>query len=293
MNLFLVAALVSACAHAQTAGIFRGNDLQATTLSESLSKVTPGSIVLVGENHGLPEHQRQQVEIMRQLRNSGHVVAVGLEFFTYTDQNHVNAYRAGRLAETDFLNAIQWKQPSYEFYRDQAQFPNLQEGAKTLALNAPRGLTGKVAKTGLNSLSAEEKTLLPPQFALGRDSYKKRFLEQMPHLPNPEAGERYFAAQSIWDDTMAWQATDYIAAHSNQVLVIVVGEFHTRFGGGLPDRILARSPGTPVVTFSQINTLDLSDSDIQNEVNPHTDYGVRANYLWLAPAKSPAPKTAH
>ncbi len=290
INLFLVAALVSACAHAQSTGIFRGSDLQPTTLSESLSKVTPGSIVLVGENHGLSEHQRQQVEIMRQLRDFGLVVAVGLEFFTYTDQNQVDAYRAGGLPEADFLKAIQWGQPSYEFYRDQALFPKLAEGAKTLALNAPRGLTGRVAKAGLNSLTAEDKALLPPQFTLGRDSYKKRFLEQMPHLPNPEAGERYFAAQSIWDDTMAWRATDYILAHPEQVLVIVVGEFHTRFGGGLPDRILARSPGTPVVTFSQINTLDLSESEIRDEVNPLTEYGVRADYLWLAPAKSPAPK---
>jgi uncharacterized iron-regulated protein len=289
INLFLVAVLLSACAHAQSSGIFRGNDLAATTLSESLSKVTPGSIVLVGENHGLSEHQRQQVEIMRQLRSSGHVVAVGLEFFTYTDQLHVDAYRSGGLKEADFLKTIQWGQPSYEFYREQALFPNLSEGAKTVALNAPRGLTGKVAKTGLNSLTAEDKALLPPQFALGRDSYKKRFLEQMPHLPNPEAGERYFAAQSIWDDTMAWRATDYIQAHPDQVLVIVVGEFHTRFGGGLPDRIQIRSPGTPVVTFSQINTMDLSDSEIQDEVNPYTEYGVRANYLWLAPAKSLAP----
>lgn len=292
LSLVLVAVLVSACAHAQTSGIYRGKDLQAQTLSESLSKVTPGSIVVVGENHGLSEHQRQQVEIMNQLRSQGHRVAVGMEFFTYTDQAHVDAYRAGGLAEADFLKAIAWGQPSYDFYRDQAVFPNLSEGAKTLALNAPRALTGKVAKLGLSALSAEEKALLPPGFSLGRDSYKKRFLEMMPHLPNPEAGERYFAAQSIWDDTMAWRATDYIQAHPDQVLVIVVGEFHVRYGGGLPDRILARSPRTPVMTFAQVNTAGLSNSEIQDEMNPDTDYGVRADYLWLAPAQSPAPAKA-
>ncbi|UYL07661.1 ChaN family lipoprotein [Bdellovibrio sp. SKB1291214] len=242
---------------------------------------------MVGENHGLSEHQRQQVEIMTQLRSQGHRVAVGMEFFTYTDQAHVDAYRSGGLPEVDFLKTIGWSQPSYDFYREQAIFPNLSEGAKTVALNAPRTLTGKVAKQGLGALTEQEKALLPPQFSLGRDSYKKRFLEMMPHLPNPAAGERYFAAQSIWDDTMAWRATDYIQAHPDQVLVIVVGEFHVRYGGGLPDRIHVRSPNTPVVTFAQVNTADLSESEIQDEVNPHTEYGVRADYIWLAPAQSP------
>ncbi|WP_413574938.1 ChaN family lipoprotein [Bdellovibrio sp. HCB290] len=289
LNLFLVAVLVSACAHAQSSGIFRGEDLQETTLSESLSKVTPGSIILVGENHGLSEHQRQQLEIMQGLRDSGHVVAVGMEFFTFTDQSHVDAYRAGGLAEVDFLKAIQWGKPSFDFYKGQTLFPRASEGAKTVALNAPRGLTGKVAKGGLPALTEQDRALLPPQFSLGRESYKKRFLEQMPHLPNPEAGEKYFAAQSIWDDTMAWRATDYILAHPEQVLVVVVGEFHTRFGGGLGDRIQARSPKTPVIAFSQINTTDLSDDEIRSEMAPHQEYGVRANFLWLEPAKSPAP----
>ncbi|WP_413557541.1 ChaN family lipoprotein [Bdellovibrio sp. HCB209] len=289
LNLFLVAVLLSACAHAQSDGILRGNDLQATTLSESLSKVTPGSIVVIGENHGFAEHQRQQVEIMRQLRSLGHRVAVGMEFFTYTDQSHVDAYRAGGLAEADFLKAIQWGKPSFDFYREQAVFPNLSDGAKTVALNAPRSLTGKVAKGGLAALSSEDKALLPPRFSLGRDSYKKRFLDMMPHLPTPEAGEKYFAAQSIWDDTMAWRATDYIHAHPEQTLVIVVGEFHSAYGGGLPDRIHVRSPKTAVITFSQVNTFKQTDSEVQETIAPHPEYGVRSDYLWLAPAESPAP----
>ena len=158
----------------------------------------------------------------------------------------------------------------------------------TWALSAPRGLTGKVSKTGLASLSEEEKALLPPNFTLGRDSYKERFMRLMPHLPSPEAGERYFAAQSIWDDTMAWRATDFMFAHADQVLVIVVGEFHVQYGGGLPYRIRARAPHVPVLTFSQINTLDLSDADVTAEIEVSPTDGARADYLWLAPAESPA-----
>ncbi len=144
----------------------------------------------------------------------------------------------------------------------------------------------KVAKSGLDSLTAEERRLLPPQFSLGRASYKNRFLSMMPHLPSPDAGDRYFAAQSIWDDTMAWRAVDFITAHPNQVLVVVVGEFHAQYGGGLPDRIRARAPGIRVWTFSQINTTGLTKDEVRVEITPSPSEGPRGDYLWLAPVQS-------
>jgi uncharacterized iron-regulated protein len=280
----LVSLLLSACAHAQVSGIIDGTTLQPTNLSQALAQVTPGSIVVIGENHGFKTHQDQQLQIMTQLRRQGLKVSVGLEFFTFTDQPFVDQNRQGSLNEADFLKAINWGSPSFEFYKAQANFADLAQNARTLALNAPRTITSKVAKTGLSSLDESEKALLPPQFHLGRDSYRRRFLAQMPHLPDPASGERYFAAQSIWDDTMAWRATDFMAQHPEQVLVIVVGDFHVQYGGGLPDRLLARRPQTPVWTFSQVNTSDLSPEEIDAEIAPSPEDGSRAQFLWLAPA---------
>ncbi|MGZ3768963.1 MAG: ChaN family lipoprotein [Bdellovibrio sp.] len=287
VRLFIISLLLSACAHAETSGILRGDTLQAMTLDESIQSVTPGSVVVVGENHGLKEHQSQQLQIMTALRNKGLKVSVGLEFFSYPHQDLVDSYRAGVLPEAEFLTAIQWGRPSYDFYREQALFPDLKEGAHTVALNAPRSLTGKVSKTGLESLTEQEQALLPPQFSLGRDSYKRRFFELMPHLPSGPAADQYFAAQSIWDDTMAWKATEFLDVHPEQVLVIVVGEFHVQYGGGLPDRIHARSAKTPVWTFSQINTSGLSEDEINKEISPSPEDGPRADFLWAAPVKSP------
>ncbi|XGC79652.1 ChaN family lipoprotein [Bdellovibrio bacteriovorus] len=287
LSLFSVAVLLSACAHAQSTGIFTGETHEPVTLSQSVAEVQPGSIVVIGENHGFQEHQDQQLQIMQALRSKGLKVSVGMEFFTYTSQSLVDSYRQGILSEPDFLKAIQWGSPSFDLYRNQTLFPNLGEGSKTVALNAPRTLTSKVAKQGLPSLTSEEQSLLPPQFSLGRESYKQRFLSMMPHLPSPEAGERYFAAQSVWDDTMAWQAVEFIHQHPDQVLVIVVGEFHVQFGGGLPDRIKARSSLIPVLSFSQINTLGLTADEVKQEIAPSVSEGPRAQFLWLAPAQGP------
>lgn len=285
--LFISLLLFSGAVHAQNAGIFDGTTLNPVGLDEAFQNIPQGSIVVLGENHGFAVHQAQHIAVLDTLRRFGHKVSVGLEFFTYTDQNLVNEYRAGRLGETDFLTAINWKGTDYSFYRPQALFPILTEGSATLALNAPRTLTSKVAKTGLASLTSEEAALLPPNFSLGRNSYRERFMAMMPHLPSPEAGERYFAAQSIWDDTMAWRAEQFVSQHPDQTLVIVVGEFHVQYGGGLPDRLRARLPNSMIVTLSQVNTYGLTEAEIQNQTRPSLDYGPRADLLWLAADKGP------
>lgn len=267
---------------AQEIPIFSGTNPQIRLgLMEVAQKVRPGQIIVMGEHHGFKTAQRAQLELMKALRDQGLKASAGLEFFYYPDQGLVEDYRRGALVEADFLQKIQWGNPSFDFYRDQALFPRYDHGESTLALNAPRNLTSRISQVGLEKLTSEEQNLLPPDFQLGRDSYKKRFLDMMPHLPNPAAGERYFAAQSVWDDTMAWKAAEFIKVHPDQVLVIVVGDFHAQYWGGLPDRIEARTQQKPIV-FSFVNAAGLSSSELEGELWPSTVYGPRADYLWVA-----------
>jgi uncharacterized iron-regulated protein len=269
--------------YAQEIPVLQGNEPAKTwSAAQVAAQIHPGQIVVMGENHGLHSSRAGQMQLLNALRNSGRVVSVGLEFFYTPDQAAVDQYRQGSLREPDFLRQIQWGQPSFEFYRDQARFPDLAAGARTLALNAPRSLTGKIATSGLDSLTVEERALLPPAFSLGRATYKTRFLKEMgAHLPSPEAGDRYFAAMSTWDDTMAWTATEFIKAHPDQVLAIVVGDFHAVYGGGLPNRIEARSGQKPIV-FSFVNAAGLSAAELETQLAPSPDYGPRGDFIWLA-----------
>jgi len=267
---------------AQEIPIIAGSEPQIRVgLKDIAQKVRPGQIIVMGENHGLKTAQQAQVELIQALRDQGLKVSVGLEFFYFPDQAIVDDFRLGLVNETDFLQKIQWGNPSFDFYREQALFPRYDQGEKTLALNAPRALTSRISKVGLGGLTPEELKLLPPQFQLGRATYKERFLAMMPHLPNPEAGERYFAAQSVWDDTMAFYAAEFMKSHPDQVLVIVVGDFHGQFGGGLPDRIEVRTQQKPIV-FSYVNIAGLSSAELAEALAPSPVYGIRADYLWLA-----------
>ncbi len=285
-GVFLALSFLAGFAHAQASSrLIRGeSNHQPLSVEEAVAGVLPGSIVVIGENHGLKTDQNQQLQVLQALRKKGLVVAVGLEFLEARFQPQVDEYRAGNLSEAAFLKKISWGSPSFDFYRDQAQFPLLSEGAETVALNAPRTLADRIAKVGLAGLSTLEKNELPPNFHVGRDSYKARFLVTMgSHVPSPAQADNYFAAQSTWDDTMAWTAVEYMRTHPQQVLAIVVGEFHVQYGGGLPDRLRARG-SFPVTSFSLINTQNMSAADEESEIIPSPTEGPRADFLWLAPA---------
>ncbi|MBC7742495.1 MAG: ChaN family lipoprotein [Bdellovibrionaceae bacterium] len=262
------------------AQIYEGNSLQETNLASLVESVIPATIVLLGESHGLQAHQNQHLEILKALKAKGLKVSVGLEFLNYPDQMFLDQYRSGELAETSFLEIVKWNSIPFDFYRDQINFPNILQGEFSLALNLPRTISSKISKQGLESLTDDERALLPPNFTLGRDSYKARFAAAAgAHCPSLE---RCFAAQSAWDDTMAYQAVKFIEAHPEQVLVIIVGEFHVQYGGGLAYRIHARNIMVPVRSVSQIWAEDLTDVDLQKELQPSIEEGPRADYVWVS-----------
>lgn len=277
-RVFLGLPLVACASESPVRGAWEGPSGQPVDVNQWLERVQAGDVLIIGENHGLKSHQAQQLMVMEKLREYGKKVSVGLEFFNYTDQDYVHQYCSGELDEVTFLQKIKWGGIPFAFYREQARMPNRSEGARTLALNAPKSLTQKVSRSGLSSLTQAESDLLPPSFTLGRDSYRSRFLASVPHELPPEQQDNYFAAQSIWDDTMAWRAGSYILDHLDQVLVIIVGDFHASYGGGLPDRLRARG-ANHLWTISQVNSSGMSWSDVESEILPHPQWGVRADLI--------------
>lgn len=260
--------------------LFDGKTQSETSILHLVSQVRPGSILILGENHGLTAHRDQHVEILNKLRQAGLKVSVGLEFINYTDQNQVDLYRQGRIDEQQFLKNINWGAIGFEFYKPQLTFPIIELGEKSLGLNLPRNITSKISKQGLASLTPEDLQLMPPNFELGRDSYKARFMEAAgAHCKVPN---NCFAAQSAWDDTMAWQAVNFVTANPEQVLVIVVGEFHVQYGGGLPNRIVARLPSAQIVTLSQVWAEGMSEEEIAQSLLPSDTEGPRADFIWVS-----------
>lgn len=271
--------LTTACVHAQTQRFIDGRSGDSASFERAVARLQPGGVLVLGEQHAFAFHQLQQLQVIKKAQENGLSVSVGMEFFGYLEQTAVNRWRQGVLSEPDFLKAVGWGGFSFEFYRPQVQLPRLGR-EMVVALNAPRSLTSKVAKSGLESLSPSDRSLLPPQFQVGNARYFERFKEAIGHLPDPAAAQNYFVAQSIWDDTMAWQAAEFLRQHPEQSLVIIVGEFHVQYGGGLPDRLRARGIKN-LTTLSLLNADGMSSAEEAMATRPSELDGARADFLWI------------
>ena len=64
--------------------------------------------------------------------------------------------------------------------------------------------------------------------------------------------------------------------------VVVVGEFHVQFGGGIKNRVLRRLPGAEVVTLSQVWAEGMTDEEIQQSLQPSVEEGPRADFIWVS-----------
>lgn len=283
-----------ACAHAGSSlrigreSLQQGADLSPISLWNALSTLEKGSILVLGEQHGTAEQAAQHMKILNTLREQGHQVSVAMEFFDHTQQDLVNQWRSGQLNEADFLKAIRWGGFSFDHYRGQSEFPRWIQGERTFAINAPRSVTGKVAKMGIESLNPEERAMFPIDFQRGSPAYFERFQELMGGHIKPEALERYFLAQSIWDDTMAERLLRAQRDVPGQTLVVVVGDFHVMYDGGLPDRLKARGASS-VATLSQVNVYGMTDDQQAKALEPSSKYGPRADWLWTSQIAPPSP----
>ena len=183
------------------------------------------------------------------------------------------------MPESDFLSLVGWAGNSFPLYREQVLAP-IAQGGTTLGLNIPRHVSSKVAQQGPNSLTPAEKALLPPIWELGSPTYFARFSEAMSGHVSEAQITRYFWAQSLWDDTMAWKGASHLHAHPDQALVILVGQFHAEFSDGLPARLL-RHGATQVKVVIQHSVSAWDQTEIDKLVAPDPVYGQRADFIWI------------
>lgn len=262
-------------------GIYEGYSLAKISLDEALHNLTPGTIVIISELHDNISHHQNQLEALIKIKSKGFDnLSLGMEFFNYTHQSFVDDFLDGLLQEKDFLEIVTWPGDNWESYRPIVLFPRQTLG-KTLALNLPRSITQKVAQNGLQALLPNEIQQLPPNWSLGNSHYFERFKRLMEESHIPETSlMRYFTAQSLWDETMAWRAVKFMKENPEQILLIIVGDFHTSYGGGLPDKIRERG-WKKMLCFSQVDLEGLSELEREEIMLPHPRYGTRSDFIWV------------
>lgn len=273
-------------------GPFKRGDIISMETGKTLSfdrfieELKTKRLVFIGETHDNPEHHLIQVQILQALMAGSECpLTLAMEFFQTTQQEVLDRYLEGELNETMFLKKVGWHRAwgfHYHFYRPLIVMGK-QGGSKILAVNAPRFITRKVARSGLSSLKPEERSQLATDIDLTNEShraYVREVYSKHPHRAGLISFDFFYQAQCVWEDTMAENIGTYLA-ENDQKMVVFTGNGHIIKKFGIPDRTLrhVRVDPSTVVLFPLTGPLKIEKDT--------------ADYIWLTGGPCGRPPPSH
>jgi len=238
-----------------------GDELADRNLDD---KLRAARVIYVGEEHPNPHHHAAEIEVLERAYAADPSVGLGMEMLPKTYQGSLDAYVSGMLDEQGFLAAVAWDKTwgyPWGLYKPLLEFCRAHK-LPAYALNAPRDLAHAVAKNGVDGLTAEQKAELP-EMKPGPEKHRELVREafaQHPHAKFDEAKfERFYAAQLVWDETMADRVAAALKAPGAPArIVVVAGEGHTK-SFAIPERA-ARRGASPYLTVLPVLDEDEADA---------------------------------
>jgi uncharacterized iron-regulated protein len=221
-------------------------DLSALkTLANVIEGAAEKKIVYVGEYHDKFAHHNVEFEVIRSLHRKDPKIAVGMEMFQRPFQSVLDEYIAGAIDERGFLKKSEYFTRwgfDFNLYKPILDFCRA-EKVPVVALNIRREITDKVAKSGMDSLTPDEKKELPAQMDFSDDEYRHRLKDVFEeHKNSPDrVFDFFYQAQVIWDETMAQSVDEFLRRQPDRRMVVIAGGGHLAHGSGIPKRAFRRN----------------------------------------------------
>lgn len=221
--------------------------------------VDAARVVCVGELHDQRPHHDFQRDVLERMASGGGPLLLGMEMFQRPVQQHLDDYVAGRIDELEMLRRTEyytrWKfdhtmyAPLWRFCRD--------HGVRIVALNPDGPINSKVGRTGLASLTPEERAGVAAEVDLTDAEHRRRIMavfENGAHQMPPERLAMLYEAMTTWDETMAESAARALGeAGPSSRMLIVAGSQHIQEFTGVAKRLARRVPGLePLVVVCRV-----------------------------------------
>jgi uncharacterized iron-regulated protein len=217
-----------------------GKTLTPDDLAASLGATR---LLLIGESHTSVEFHRVQLQVLRALQRTGRPVLIGVEMYPYTAQASLDAWNAGQLGESAFVDQSRWYEHwgyHWNYYRDIFLFAR-DAAIPITAVNAPREVVTAVRKKGFANLTPDEAAHVPTDIegeTPDHMTFFKASLEDGDSAHPGMSGEALkgmLAAQTTWDATMGWNAVKAVKARNDAtaIMVVLVGSGHVAYGVGI------------------------------------------------------------
>jgi aminopeptidase N len=235
-------------------------------ISNVIKSVSGKKIVYVGEYHDRFAHHEVQLDIIKGLFHKDPRIAVGMEMFQRPFQKTLDDYIAGSIDERAFLKKSEYFKRwgfDYNLYKPILDFARA-EKIPVVALNLRREITDKVSKTGMDSLTNDERKDLPEQMDFSDMEYRDRLRQVFDqHEGSSERNFDFFLqAQILWDEGMARSIDEYLRKNPDRRMVVLAGAGHLAYGSGVPIRTLRRDGFSYATVLSDVSV----DGDIADFV---------------------------
>ena len=129
------------------------------------------------------------------------------------------------------------------------------EKIPVVALNVQTEIVEKVARSGLESLTEEEKKSIPSQMDFSDETYRDRLQKIFQEHKNfqGENFDFFCQAQILWDETMAESIDSFFKKNPEYQMVVLAGSGHLAFGSGIPKRAARRNGYDYAVLLNDID----------------------------------------
>lgn len=242
---------------------FQGHSLSTpqSTHAAIISELVQADIVYLGETHDRREDHQAQLEIIQALHQQNPQMAIALEMFQRPYQAILDQYLAKAISEAELREKTEYDQRwgfEWEYYAPILRFAQVHQ-LPVLALNTPTEVTRKVARQGLESLSAQERHYIPPLAEIRTDNPAYRRLIRKVYDFHAHEGhgnsqdfERFFTTQVLWDETMAETVAQFWQANPDYQVIVLAGRGHIIYNYGIPSRVARRLSGRSVTAYSVV-----------------------------------------
>lgn len=252
------------------------------TFAGVMERVAGKKIVYVGENHNQFSHHVMELQIIKNLHRRGKKIAIGMEMFQKPFQKPLDDYIEGRIDERDLLKKTQYFKRwgfDYNLYRPILEFAR-SERMPVVALNMRQEIVDKVFQGGIDSLSEEEKALIPSRMDFSDDAYRERLEKVFQEHQDFGAGNFnfFYQAQILWDETMSESIDEFLKAHPSDHMVVLAGNGHLAYRSGIPKRTARRNGYDDAII---LNDVDLEKDIADYVLFPKTIPGVTSPKLMV------------
>ena len=242
--------------------------ISATSTPEIVDRVSQDDVIYLGENHDSPEIHQQQLEIITQLQqhpdNSQSSTAIAWEMFQRPFQPMLDRYLAGIITEQQLREQTEYDMRwgfDWEFYAPILRYAK-QEQIPLIAMNTPEEITQKVAQLGIDRLEGSDYRYIPPakDIDLSNAEYRQRLqdiYEQHAEYGqgNSTDADSFFAAQVLWDETMAEAIALHHQKYPDSQIIVLIGKAHVMYDYAVPNRVARRIGEISNNDFAQTTVL--------------------------------------